>query len=155
MARINEVVDLGTVDLGTKEVSVDLDMTDGFTVLRLAGFAEDDLDLVQAIVAAESGWYGDAVGDTSLISAKWGPSIGLFQIRALRSPTSFGSKDYWRYNAMLRNPLINAMAAFDISDGGTNWEPWSTFTSGSYKNHLGVEVRPIQTGHSKANQWWI
>jgi hypothetical protein len=30
------------------------------------------------------------------------------------------------------NPLQNAKSAIDLSGNGTNWGPWTTFTSGAY-----------------------
>jgi hypothetical protein len=33
------------------------------------------------------------------------------------------------------DPLGCAQAAFKISSGGTNWQPWSTFNSGIYQSY--------------------
>ena len=45
---------------------------------------------------AESSGSSDAVGDVSLVNDKWGPSIGLFQIRSLRHPEDYGAVDRLR-----------------------------------------------------------
>lgn len=123
------------------------------TVLRLVGWAEANLDMGQAIAQAESGAYSDAVGDITLIGEKYGPSIGLFQIRSLRSPQSFGGNDLYRYAWPLRNPFFNAAAALAITKGGTDFALWSTFTSGAYKPYLGQDP-VIKTGHAQAANWW-
>ncbi len=49
-----------------------------------------------------------------------------------------GERGYWQINPdhgslSTYNPLGNAKAAVIISDDGTNWTPWTTFTSGVYR----------------------
>jgi LysM repeat protein len=49
-----------------------------------------------------------------------------------------GERGYWQINPdhgslSTYNPLGNAKAAVAISDDGTNWTPWTTFTSGIYR----------------------
>lgn len=74
-----------------------------------------------------------AVGDTDRETAKWGPSVGLWQIRTLRAETGTGrSRDI----NTLRDPLQNARAMFEISSGGRDWSPWSTYNDGKYRKHL-------------------
>jgi LysM repeat protein len=48
-----------------------------------------------------------------------------------------GERGYWQINPdhgslSTYNPLGNAKSAVIISDDGTNWTPWTTFTSGAY-----------------------
>ena len=48
-----------------------------------------------------------------------------------------GERGYWQINPnhgslSTYDPLGNAKAAVIISDDGTNWTPWTTFTSGAY-----------------------
>lgn len=142
--------------------TVDINMSNLKTLLKLAGWPDAQLDLGQAIAIAESSggkdatgsWaYSDAVGDLSLISEKWGPSIGLFQVRSLRHPPSFGGVDIWRWAWPLRNPFYNAQAALAITKGGTDFSAWSVYTSGSYKQYLGLDP-VIRTGHSAAGSWY-
>ncbi len=50
---------------------------------------------------------------------------------------SVGERGYWQINPnhgslSTYDPLGNAKAAVIISDDGTNWTPWTTFTSGAY-----------------------
>jgi len=49
-----------------------------------------------------------------------------------------GERGYWQINPdhgslSTYDPLGNAKAAVIISDDGTNWTPWTTFTSGIYQ----------------------
>jgi len=48
-----------------------------------------------------------------------------------------GERGYWQINPnhgalSTYDPLGNAKAAVIISDDGTDWTPWTTFTSGAY-----------------------
>jgi hypothetical protein len=133
--------------------AVQVDTDDLLTVLRLVGFPESTLDVAQAVAQAESQCYEDAVGDITLVTAKFGPSVGLFQIRSLRSPQSFGASDRPRIAFALRNRFYNASAALTISKGGTDWSAWSTFANGSHTPFLG-QAPQIRTGHSRADDWW-
>jgi len=101
---------------------------------------------------AESGGYSDAVGDVALVNEKWGPSIGLFQIRSLRRPGDFPYPDTLRVASDLRDALYNAKAAYAISRNGTDWTPWSVFKSGTYEQHVGKDFE-IKTGHPRAEDW--
>lgn len=81
----------------------------------------------------ESHGRTDALGDTTITNATWGPSVGLWQIRSLHRERQTGrSRDATR----LRDPQFNARAMFEISSGGTNWQPWSVYKSGSYKANM-------------------
>jgi LysM repeat protein len=49
-----------------------------------------------------------------------------------------GERGYWQVNPdhgslSTYDPVGNAKAAVVISDDGTNWTPWTTFTSGAYQ----------------------
>jgi LysM repeat protein len=49
-----------------------------------------------------------------------------------------GERGYWQINPnhgslSSYDPLGNAKAAVVISDDGTNWTPWTTYTSGAYR----------------------
>lgn len=86
---------------------------------RKTGFP--DPEVAAAIAMAESGGNPEAVGDS-------GKSIGLWQIH-LPSHPEFGFQD-------LKNPEVNARAAFAISRNGTDWTPWSVYKSGAYLKFL-------------------
>ncbi|MFD0572031.1 hypothetical protein ACFQ0T_25965 [Kitasatospora gansuensis] len=67
---------------------------------------------------------------------KWGPSVGLWQIRSLRKPQAYGYPDTLRVESALHDPRKNADAAYAIFKSGGGWQQWSTFTNGAYKAHL-------------------
>jgi hypothetical protein len=64
------------------------------------------------VACAESGGNPDAISPTD--------DVGLWQINV-----GHGSM-------ASTNPVVNASAAIAISDDGTDWSAWTTFTSGAY-----------------------
>jgi Lysozyme like domain len=85
-----------------------------------AGFP--DPKLASAIAFAESAGMPEAVLRTLREF-----SVGLWQINTLVHPYSVQD---------MRDPIKNAAAAFAISKSGTTWSPWSTYTSGKYRQFL-------------------
>ena len=89
------------------------------------GFPDASLDVAAAVAMAESGGNPAAVGDQ-------GNSLGLWQVNVPSHPQYKGTD--------LLMPEQNARAALTISKGGTDWSPWSTFTTKdptkSYKRFL-------------------
>jgi len=74
-----------------------------------------------AVALAESGGYPGILGDNRR-------SVGLWQINLDHHPEFIPER--------LVDPEANARAAYDISDGGTNWQWWTTFRSGAYRSFL-------------------
>jgi hypothetical protein len=112
-----------------------------YTLLLEGGFSESQARTMTAIAQAESARDTQAVGDVALQDGKWGPSVGLFQIRTLRAETGTGGdRDIER---LLADPRQQVKAAFEISNGGTNFKPWSTFNHGSHRKFLD---EPLQAG---------
>jgi len=90
---------------------------------RSVGFPEDSLDIAAAVALAESSGNPNAVGDP-----QYGYSYGLWQINLPAHPN---------YDPQsLFDPTYNAKAAFDISSGGDNWEPWTTYRTGAYEKYM-------------------
>ena len=113
--------------------------------LTSAGFTGQSLVTAYGIARAESG--GNA---TSYNGKGLDKSYGLFQINLEnndpRNP-NMGTKRNAAYLKKYANigykgpqslydPNINAKIAYDMSKGGTNFQPWSTYQSGSYANQL-------------------
>jgi murein DD-endopeptidase MepM/ murein hydrolase activator NlpD len=98
------------------------------------GFHGKALRTAYAISIAESGGRSNAVGDVGLQDSKWGPSIGLFQIRSLKHWQQYN--DPYRDASRLPNPNYNAQAAWAKSSNGRSFKAWSTYTSGSFLKHL-------------------
>jgi hypothetical protein len=100
-----------------------------------------------AVALAESGGRTDAEGDIGLQDGKWGPSIGLWQIRSLKA--EYGKGQSVRDGARLKDPQFNAFAMATISNHGKNFNPWTTFTSGKYKSQAEQDQRR-GPGHRRA-----
>jgi len=82
---------------------------------------------------AESGGNPAAVGDLGLVDGKWGPSIGLWQVRSLHADRGTRRE---RDQDALRDPAFNARAMYKISSGGSNWRPWSVYKNGIYERNM-------------------
>lgn len=95
---------------------------------RAAGFHGQGLATITAISLAESSGNVYAIGSGSA------HSIGLAQINAsahqsLLSKLGIDIKE-------LFNPLVNLKVAYAVSNGGTDFTPWTTYKTGAYKQYL-------------------
>jgi hypothetical protein len=106
-----------------------------------AGIPESQADTAAAIAQAESGGKIDALNPSG--------AAGLWQILPSAHPE-------YDANKLRTDPAYNAKAMAAISDKGTNWNPWTTYTSGAYKQYLskspsvGQQLNPL-TGVSVPN----
>lgn len=98
-----------------------------------AGLSGEQAAIATAIGRAESGGRTDARGDTGITTRTWGPSIGIWQIRSLNAQRGTGGE---RDEIANLDPAKNARAMMSISGNGSNWRPWSVYTSGAYRAHL-------------------
>lgn len=80
-------------------------------------------ELAAAIALAESGGVPNALAQTERET-----SVGLWQINLLAWPK------YTRED--MSDPQKNARAALEISKGGNDWRPWTTYTTGAYQRYL-------------------
>lgn len=104
-----------------------------------AGFRGDSLVMAVAIAGGESSYRPGAIGDGELQNEKWGPSVGFWQIRTLRNPEEWQGVDRNRNINLIGGPnnyQNNANMAFQVSDGGKNFKPWTVYTHGIYKRYL-------------------
>jgi hypothetical protein len=88
---------------------------------------KDRMALITAVaIAMAESWGGDpnAVGDVGLQDSKWGPSIGLWQIRSLKAESGKGTT---RDATRLKDPAFNARSMYAISGGGTKWSDWTVY----------------------------
>jgi hypothetical protein len=96
-----------------------------------AGFRGDGLRTAWSVAMAESGGRPRALADDSDDL-----SYGLFQINMIGD---LGPDRRAQYNLSsnedLYNPKTNAHVAFLMSQRGTNWSPWTTYTGGAYKDY--------------------
>ena len=129
--------------------------------LQNAGFRGDALTTAYGVVKAESGGRANAYNPTGMDD-----SYGLFQINMENNdPRNPGmgdrrNADYLKkYKSIgytgpesLKDPYINARIAYDISKGGTNFKPWTTYTSGKYLQHTsGVSTANVGTNTVNVN----
>jgi hypothetical protein len=119
-----------------------------FQIARSVGFSQNEAIIMVAIALGESGGRTDAIGDTKLQTGKWGPSVGLWQIRSLNAQTGTGGIRDRRANM---DPVTNARAAFALFQERKRkrqkgYEDWTVFTKGIYKKHLGTARRAAAGG---------
>jgi hypothetical protein len=108
-----------------------ISMTQAITYAKEAGLAcGNDLAIAGAIAMAESSLEP---GNTS----SNGPTSGC--------PSGSTDRGLWQINSCYHSevtdtcafdPACNAKAMASISSDGTNWSPWSTYTSGAYMKYL-------------------
>lgn len=99
-----------------------------------SGWSGEKAAIATAIAMAESGGDPSILGDTTITTSKWGPSVGLWQIRSLNAQRGTGGVRDQDANL---NPQTNGRHAFTISNGGSSWQPWSVYNSGRYRTYLG------------------
>lgn len=115
--------------------------------LLQAGATIEQADILSAISRAESGSQINCFGDDSNKyygkptnnGKHYGESYGLFQIRTILEDSNTGScRDIERLRL---NIAQQSICAYEISRSGTNYQPWSVFTTTnpqrSYKRYLG------------------
>lgn len=109
-----------------------------YQLLRAAGFTSAQAVTLTAIGQAESGLNPNAIGDVALEDGKWGPSVGIWQVRTLKADTGRGTaRDI---NALRGNPAAQARAARAIYSS-QGLRAWSTYSSGAYRSHLPAATR--------------
>lgn len=85
-----------------------------------AGFSQNHLVEAIAISLTESG----GVANAQHLNTNGTIDYGLWQINS--SHTQYNS------NQLIFDPVYNAKAAYQLSSGGRNWGPWTTYSSGAY-----------------------
>jgi hypothetical protein len=97
---------------------------------RAVGCTPAQAVIATAVGLAESGGRTDAVGDVSLMNDTWSYSAGVHQIRGLhREHGTYGVRDP---QALLHDMVHNIRSMWVISDGCTNWQPWTMYTNGRW-----------------------
>lgn len=95
-----------------------------------AGFPASSIQIATAIALAESSGNTQATNyDTNGTV-----DLGLWQINSIHGYDS----------TKLLQPAYNAQAAYDISSGGVNWNPWSTYTNGRYLSFMATALAGAQ-----------
>lgn len=117
----------------------------GFTALGTPSQAQiaSAIALVESSEVVDGMPFADSakIGDLDRMDEKWGPSIGLMQVRSLKSQTGTGGpRDVER----LPDPVFNLQSAHTIYSV-YGWGAWSTYNSGAYRAFL-QEVYPPKPG---------
>lgn len=106
-------------------------------VAKAAGFTGNALVTAVAVSRGENG-----PGDTGKVNGIG--CVGLWQINQKAHPQ-------WT-TSQLKDPATNARAAFQISGGGTNWQPWEAYTGpdgkgsdGPWRSHIAAAQRAVGT----------
>lgn len=109
--------------------------TDLMSLVHEAGFQGNSANIMYAIVLAESGGRAKALNDNA---GTGDLSYGLAQINMIGSLGPSRLAEYGlSSNDDLYDPLTNLKVAYALSDHGTNFKPWTTYTSGKYTTYLG------------------
>lgn len=87
-----------------------------------AGFSGDPANTIAAISLAESGGNTNAYNPNDPA----GGSYGITQINGVHPGAA----------SALGDPAAAMALAYQVSNGGTNFAPWSTYTSGAYQPFL-------------------
>lgn len=123
-----------------------------YALARSAGFNAAEAVTATSIALAESGGRSDAVGDVSLQTGKWGPSIGLWQVRSLKAESGKGTT---RDATKLTDPAFNARAAYEIYKGSNGWRNWSVFTNGKYQSNVSTVSQAVGAQETAGGDaWW-
>jgi len=103
------------------------------SLLQQAGFKGAGLQTMFKIIMAESGGRSNAYNGNASTGDK---SYGLAQINMIGNIGTSRLKQYGLTSYdQLFDPLTNLKAAYRISKGGTNFNAWTTYTSGKYQSH--------------------
>jgi hypothetical protein len=114
----------------------------GLAAMAMAvGCSPGQAVIAAAVALGESGGRTDAVGDTHLMNGVWSYSAGAWQIRGLHAEHGQGTTrdpqqllhDMWR----------NARSMQEISNGCTNWQPWTIWQIGKHNQHLASTVDAV------------
>lgn len=114
-----------------------MSQSDIYNLAKSAGLTDDRAKVATAVAMAESS------GDPNAHNTKPpDDSYGLWQINMLGSLGPARRKQLGlNADSDLFNPQTNAKAMAVISANGGNFNPWSTYTNGSYQKFMGSDVK--------------
>jgi cell wall-associated NlpC family hydrolase len=108
---------------------------------QAAGVAGPDLTTAVAVALAESGgntWAIDNDTNGSQDQGLWQiNTVHASQFPGMTRDPGTGSRATVGSSSIF-DPASNAKAMYLVSSGGSSWTPWSTYTSGAYRQHLGA-----------------
>jgi hypothetical protein len=105
-----------------------------YAYARGAGFTPDQARVATAIALAESGGRPRAHNPVPPDD-----SYCLMQVNMLGAlGPERRARFNLRSNSDLYDPAVCMRAAYSISGGGSSWQPWTTYTRGSYRQYLAL-----------------
>lgn len=102
------------------------------TLWQQAGGPPGSAATAAAVALAESGGDPTVLNDNA---ATGDYSVGLWQINYFGPLRAERTRQFGPPEGLV-DPLANARAAVAVSGGGTNFGPWTTYTSGAYRRYL-------------------
>lgn len=103
-----------------------------------AGGAPSKARTAAAIALAESGGRVDALNPRAPDY-----SVGPWQINYFGNLREPRTRQFGSPQQLMSDPLANARAAVAISQGGRDFTPWSTYTSGAYRSRVPRSTAPL------------
>jgi len=117
---------------------------------RAAGLSADRARIAGAVAMAESSGNTRAHNPVPPDN-----SYGLWQINMIGSlGPDRRSKLGISSNSALFDPAVNARAMAMISSNGANWQPWSTYTDGSYREFMATAGGAAPAGWDPLEDFW-
>jgi hypothetical protein len=105
-----------------------------YAYARRAGFTPSEARVATAIALAESGGRPGAHNPVPPDD-----SYCLMQVNMLGAlGPERRARFNLRSNSDLYDPAVCMRAAYSISGGGSSWQPWTTYTRGSYRQYLAL-----------------
>jgi hypothetical protein len=105
-----------------------------YAYARRAGFTPAEARVATAIAMAESGGRPRAHNPVPPDD-----SYCLMQVNMLGAlGPERRARFHLRSNSDLYDPATCMRAAYSISGGGSSWQPWTTYTRGSYRSYLAL-----------------
>jgi hypothetical protein len=105
-----------------------------YAYARRAGFTPAEARVATAIALAESGGHPRAHNPVPPDD-----SYCLMQVNMLGAlGPERRARFHLRSNSDLYDPAVCMRAAYSISGGGSSWQPWTTYTRGSYQSYLAL-----------------
>lgn len=106
--------------------------------LHDAGARGDQLILLAAVTEGESNRRLAAVGDTTIMDATWGPSVGPWQIRTAKAKTGTGEARDINVASTLEGGAAAAVEIYNAAAAkGDPMRPWGAYLRGHTKSFVG------------------
>lgn len=120
----------------------------GFGNTLVPGTNYTALEVITAIALAESGGNTQAVNTND----PYGGSYGILQINGAHLTDFYSTGTISKAAAL--NPSTAFQYAYMLSDHGTNFQPWGTYTSGLYEKYI-ESAKSTNLLSLPKDGWWL